>query len=321
MAAAAGARSGPPPVGGTLGEASVLAVIRAHSDGVSIQELSAAFPSQLEQLAGVLNSLGRRNALDIFNVSGPDGKQVTLYKAVESSLAEKLEGLSAEDKLVVQAIEKSGNTGIWVRNLKQVTKLQPATLTKILRTLLRLGIVKPVASIAHKNRKIYMMAHIEPSRDLTGGPWYTDNEMDYQFIADLRQFILADLARKPLTRTQLAKRIALSGLSAVPLTVTDVQSLLDSLMFDNKIIKSEEDVADGVRLLFTADAKSTEDAVRWRLARTFDDHDHLSQIPCGLCPVAERCEPGGVVAPETCAYYNAWLAQAMDECDGAHALG
>jgi RNA polymerase Rpc34 subunit len=26
------------------------------------------------------------------------------------------------------------------------------------------------------------MAHLEPSVELTGGPWYTDNELDTEFI-------------------------------------------------------------------------------------------------------------------------------------------
>jgi len=29
------------------------------------------------------------------------------------------------------------------------------------------------------------MAHLEPSVELTGGPWYTDNELDAEFIKSL----------------------------------------------------------------------------------------------------------------------------------------
>ena len=32
------------------------------------------------------------------------------------------------------------------------------------------------------NNKMYMMAHLEPSVALTGGRWYTDNELDTEFI-------------------------------------------------------------------------------------------------------------------------------------------
>ncbi len=39
-------------------------------------------------------------------------------------------------------------------------------------------------SLACQNptRKIYMLYHLEPSVEMTGGPWYTDHELDTEFI-------------------------------------------------------------------------------------------------------------------------------------------
>jgi len=37
----------------------------------------------------------------------------------------------------------------------------------------------------HITRKIYMLEGLEPSIALTGGPWYTDNELDTEFIQNL----------------------------------------------------------------------------------------------------------------------------------------
>lgn len=34
----------------------------------------------------------------------------------------------------------------------------------------------------YPTRKIYMLYHLEPSVEMTGGPWYTDNELDSEFI-------------------------------------------------------------------------------------------------------------------------------------------
>lgn len=34
----------------------------------------------------------------------------------------------------------------------------------------------------YPTRKIYMLYHLEPSVEMTGGPWYTDNELDTEFI-------------------------------------------------------------------------------------------------------------------------------------------
>ena len=38
-----------------------------------------------------------------------------------------------------------------------------------------------------KNRKVYMLAELEPSREITGGVWYTDNELDTDLIEVLRK--------------------------------------------------------------------------------------------------------------------------------------
>jgi len=33
----------------------------------------------------------------------------------------------------------------------------------------------------------------------------------------------------------------------------------------------------------------------------------LTQAPCGKCPIAKWCTPGGIVGPENCKYYLEWL--------------
>jgi len=35
-----------------------------------------------------------------------------------------------------------------------------------------------------------MLSHLEPAVELTGGPWYTDNELDTEFIKNLYDTIL-----------------------------------------------------------------------------------------------------------------------------------
>jgi DNA-directed RNA polymerase III subunit RPC6 len=37
---------------------------------------------------------------------------------------------------------------------------------------------------------MYMLSHLEPAVELTGGPWYTDNELDSEFIKNLYDTIL-----------------------------------------------------------------------------------------------------------------------------------
>jgi hypothetical protein len=61
--------------------------------------------------------------------------------------------------------------GIWTKDLKNRTNLQQPQVTKILKNLDARGLVKSVKAVAHPTRKLYMLAELEPARELTGGSW------------------------------------------------------------------------------------------------------------------------------------------------------
>ena len=61
--------------------------------------------------------------------------------------------------------------GIWTKDLKNKTNLQQPQVTKILKNLDARGLVKSVKAVAHPTRKLYMLAELEPARELTGGSW------------------------------------------------------------------------------------------------------------------------------------------------------
>ena len=47
-------------------------------------------------------------------------------------------------------------------------------------------LVKPVKSVNAGNVKKYMLYELQPSKEITGGPWYCDGEFDYEFISSLQ---------------------------------------------------------------------------------------------------------------------------------------
>ncbi len=49
---------------------------------------------------------------------------------------------------------------------------------------------------------------------------------------------------------------------------------------------------------------------RYRWLRKGAALAHFSSVPCGVCPVFEKCSPQGVISPATCTYMSAWLAHA-----------
>ncbi|KAI6003441.1 RNA polymerase Rpc34 subunit-domain-containing protein [Pisolithus orientalis] len=66
------------------------------------------------------------------------------------------------------------SAGIWTKHLKAKTELHQTVIDRCLKSL--------VQKQLHPMHKIYMLAHLEPLVELMGGPWYTDNELDAEFI-------------------------------------------------------------------------------------------------------------------------------------------
>jgi len=59
----------------------------------------------------------------------------------------RLQGLGPEDRLVYQLIKQADNNGIWTKDLRVRSNLQPAVLTKVLKNLETKKIVKSVKSV------------------------------------------------------------------------------------------------------------------------------------------------------------------------------
>lgn len=111
-----------------------------------------------------------------------------------------------DEKLVFDHIANAGNTGeqtalpcserlaahhglslpgIWTKTLKARTNIHQTNINKYLKSLEGKNLVKSVKSVKHPTRKIYMLEELQPSIELSGGPWYTDNELDTEFIGYL----------------------------------------------------------------------------------------------------------------------------------------
>ncbi len=94
-----------------------------------------------------------------------------------------------EQRLVLQEIERAGNKGIWTRDIKTHTNIPQQIVTKTLRLLETRRLVKSVKSISSKNKKLYMLYDLVPSTEITGGPWYNEQEFDHVFIDTLSTFV------------------------------------------------------------------------------------------------------------------------------------
>lgn len=61
-----------------------------------------------------------------------------------------------------------------------------------------------------------MLFDAVPAKDITGGPWYTDQEFDHEFIDGLYAFVLQLVQTKGMASIDhICERVRISGISKV----------------------------------------------------------------------------------------------------------
>lgn len=80
--------------------------------------------------------------------------------------------------------------GIWTRDIKIPTNIPQHTLTKILKILEQRSLIKSVRSVVSKSKKLYMLYDVTPAKEITGGPWYSDQKFDHEFVNELENYIV-----------------------------------------------------------------------------------------------------------------------------------
>uniref|UniRef100_A0A7S2E4V0 DNA-directed RNA polymerase III subunit RPC6 n=1 Tax=Haptolina brevifila TaxID=156173 RepID=A0A7S2E4V0_9EUKA len=190
-----------------------------------------------------LHLLARNQAIRILAMADGGPQLVQLLNDSErkqsQNEAERLRGLTDQDRLVLQEIKKSGVDAITTKDLRfKSGNLPQQQLTKILKELEMRKLIKPVKSVNAGNVKKYMLYELVPSKEITGGPWYHEGEFDYGFINELKRVAEGYLAREHMaTLTTFYTFIRDSGIikGHSGLKMEHVESVLQSLVYDAKL--------------------------------------------------------------------------------------
>lgn len=51
----------------------------------------------------------------------------------------------------------------------------------------------------------------------------------------------------------------------------------------------------------------------FKVSKPFPVPNYYTDIPCGVCPVIDRCCEDGVISPSTCEYMTQWLGANVDD--------
>jgi DNA-directed RNA polymerase III subunit RPC6 len=291
-------------------------LLRQAPSGLSNDQLENHFgASKMASIAEVVNILLEQKRLNLFTHGSG-----LVYKLVAEETAVKFEGLTQEQMLVYQICERAGSKGVWTRDIKNQSNIPQHTLNKTLKDLEGRSLIKYVRSVTSKSRKLYMLFDTQPAKEITGGPWYTDQEFDHAFVEELCRAVVnfvGSTSRRPgdplPDSHNLLVQLTTSGIIAAnTITVEDLEMILNMLVYDGRLEEVRNAAMGGAGM---AGGAARVGLVKYRVAKRFNPPNHLTEMPCGVCPVVGQCREGGVISPTTCAYMNDWLALNYQELD------
>lgn len=279
---------------------------RAAGDGEGVRDAAlaeqTAHAMSVTERAQAINELLSARKIEIFK----RGEELVYARSREEQAA-KFKGLSTEDMLVYQIIQHAGNAGMWTKELKARSNLPAPQITKIFKTLEARKLIKAVKHVAQQNRKVYMLFELEPSREITGGAWYTEHEYDAEFINVLReQCVKFIYSRDRVTLEEVSDFVRQSKLSHVELGADEVLQIVNTLVYDGKVDADEDESADD-GMADAPDEAFVPTTYYRKATLPIPESNAYTDIPCGVCPVINECRPDGLINPISCEYMTAWL--------------
>ncbi|KAI5151617.1 DNA-directed RNA polymerase III subunit RPC6 [Enteropsectra breve] len=208
--------------------------ISENEDGVDEAMLSAKFNDLTKiDIAKELSVLLRGNQIEVLTIEGK-----MLYK---SSLV-KVDNYTT---MIMMLIQHSGTTGVWLRDIKTKTNIPHNLVLKILKNLESARKIKSIKNIKN-NRKMYILYDTKPDDNVSGGVWFSNNDVDLDFVNRLMD-VIYKYCYKPEDASILTKLESLvkeddlfefilkNKLTEVELTMNDLGVLIDTLIYDGRM--------------------------------------------------------------------------------------
>lgn len=276
----------------------ILDLFTTFSDGLTDKIMEENLKDvDLNVRAQAINALLQKRQLQVFKQG-----DFIVYKQQTKEESVRFKGLSSEDMLIYQAIKNAGNMGIWTKDMKRETNLQQPQVNKALKNLEARGLIKGVKCVSNQAKKVYMLAELTPSKDITGGAWYTGQNFDTEFTNIVKQQCLQFVLQQGVaTIESVADFVRKSGMSKVELKVEELKQILDMLVLDGDV---EEVISTGTGDFAAIPINKL--CYRGSQAR-IQESSAFTNIPCGVCPVLRECTDDGLISPKTCIYYKKWL--------------
>ncbi|KAJ1435436.1 Winged helix-like DNA-binding domain superfamily [Sesbania bispinosa] len=153
-------------------------------------------------------------------------------KRKRQDLALVSESLTDGERILYNLIHSKKDLGIWTGDMKRETNLPDNVVKKSLKLLQSKNLIKEVVNIQNKGRKHYMAAEFEPSKEITGGDWYSEGSLDTDLINLIKDVCLKYIFRqKVVTRDGVLEWSTKSGVFSAEVTTQQIEEILRTLVW------------------------------------------------------------------------------------------
>lgn len=266
-------------------------VASAAADGVrySMIKQHVGETVELSKLTDGMRSLLATSKIQMKRIDGGD----YLVHLKKSTMPENF-------AIVLDVVRSAGNAGIDAAAIAMKTKLVKTEVTKALNQLGQQGYVKDTRCFTNKAKKLYILSDVEPSSQVTGGTFYTEErDIDIHLVDTARAKVVHLIKnRDTMSTMQIKQHLDGAGL-AKKLSLKEVDTIATTLELDGVL----ERVGRG---------QLEELASRqYKISQHRPEPNWATHIPCVGCPQVARCNPSGAgsTIPQNCTYLNDWLAE------------
>ena len=253
-------------------------------------------------------------------------------------------GLDTDETVVYNYIESVGRDGAWIKSIQTYSNLHISVVNKCLKSLESKSLIKRILNAKNPLKKVYLLFHLQPAEDVTGGSFYTDGTLDEEFIHQLCLWIENYVLRKSWyievpksskkkikykttteeaesTRAEVLQDHSKDGGRLLPMppgytgypTLSEITRAINEFQISQVALKEAE--VERLLDLLCWDGKLMKvlngrfyKSVRASIQRENGAiANGLAESPCGRCPVFDLCEDGGPVNSRTCPYFKDWL--------------
>lgn len=285
----------------------ILAVLKKTPEGVTQGELISTIPLKETEIVACLNILIESNRISVI-----DGTEGMIFKYRSEKDALKFRELQKDDISVYEIIIQSGGNGISTGDLKAKMRIESsAFINRILKRLEKKFLIKSLKVLNTKNKKVWIGYDIEPSQEITGGLWCSNQEIDSNLISVFSDKCFDYISsQNSISRKEILLYARCANILDREMKEDDIQKLLNILVFDGKIEAIFPDIPMPTlnkHSILISKNDTILALIKYRKNRVYKPKAIFDSIPCSLCKVFNECNTKNVVNPIECCHMKNFI--------------